>query len=396
MLKRCCLIVLLLLLAAGCGEVPTAPPGQGSPLVVEQPSALPAQEPTPAVDQSGWTVLPADTPIPYPLPTREPRTAPPLPTATPLPVVPVLGAEWAPETERQTYVSTAVVVAKVGDGPGQLGFYRAQEGEIPTRAEHFALDAHGNIYILDVVNQRVVKFDPGGRFVANIVYGDAVQGPGDLAVDADGRVYIYEVAAYGPTPEEAVPKVKLFDPEGKLLWETPVPSWFMDRLILGMRVDEQGTLWVQGEGYSPNAPIIDGQPYSKVAVPLGNAAGVLGLDEDGQKALAVSGHLLPSGKPMIVRSLTAAGPAFVYNSSGQPIYQVVEGISAIDLAGNLYYFEEGDRGYTIVKWDPKGQRIASFDLPFGIIRVEGDGTVYCFTMDWQTWATYYVIRAEHK
>jgi hypothetical protein len=260
------------------------------------------------------------------------------------------------------------------------------------------VDARGNIYILDGVNQRVVKFDLQGQFAANIAYGDAAQGPDDLAADAEGRVYLYDVITYAPTLEELASKVKLFDPEGKLLWETPVPSWFIDRRILAMRVDEQGTLWVQGEGYSPNAPVIDGQPYSKVAVPLGNAAGFLSLDEEQQKALAIPGHLLPSGRPMTIRSLTAARPAFVYDSSGQPIYQVVEGVSAIDLTGNMYDIQDQDgfRGYTVIKWNPRGQRIASFDLPLGWIRIEGDGTIYCFTIDRQTWDNYYIIRAEHK
>ena len=377
-------LALLALVVAACGEIPTARPGQET-----------AGRPTEAC-------LLCPTLLPYPMPTREPVTPPRLPTATPRTGPPpiVLGEEWVPDPERETYVSTTLVVAPVGDGPGEVGFsWKHYPDGLPIDAEHFTVDARGNIYILDVVNQRVVKFDPQGQFVANIVYSDAVQGAGDLAVDAEGRVYIYDIITFAPTLEELVSKVKLLDPEGKLLWETPVPSWFIDRIIWAMRVDEQGTLWVQGEGGFPNALVIDKQPYSKVAFPLGNAKGPFDLDEDEQKALAVSGHLLPSGKPLIVR--TGPSAAYIYDSSGRSIYQVIEGISALDLAGNLYYiqyiqYKDGGAGYTVIKWTPQGQRIASFDLPLGWVRIEGNGTVYCFAIDRETWDAYYVVRAQSK
>lgn len=384
-----CLALFLLLLAAGCGEVPTPQPGW------ETAPAEPPTETLPPIPTPPETA-PAERPptrIPYPMPTPAPVTPMQRPTATAGPTPIVLGEEWAPEAERQTYVSTTVVLAPVGDGPGEVGFsWRHYPDGLPIHADQFTVDARGNIYILDVVNQRVAKFDPQGKFVANVVYGDAVQFAANLAADAEGRIYIYELVNYAPTLEEIVNKVKLFDSEGELLWETPVPSWFIDRLIMAMRVDEQGTLWVQGEGYSPNSPVIDVQPYSRVSIPLGNAAGPFDLDEDEQQAQAVPGHLLPSGKSMIVYYLPKTAYV-VYDSSGQPIYQVPEGIIAIDLAGYMYCCKETDEGYTTIKWDTLGRQIASFDLPFGWIRIEGDGTVYCFFIDRETWDTYYVIRA---
>jgi hypothetical protein len=392
MRRIACLALLLLFLATGCGEVPAAPPGEVPTLVVEQPSAPPAQDSTVGPDQFTVPLPPTVTPIPYPLPTREPFTPRPLSTATPFPEVIVLGAEWAPEAERETYVSTTVVVAKVGDGPGEIG-YQTHGEALPSKADRFTVDGYGNIYILDRVNQRVAKFDTQGRFTQNIPYPgrEELWYPELIATDMEGRIYLYDG---GTNPEMA--GVQCYDAQGTLVQKYPSPSWFIDRRILAMYRDKQGTLWVQGEGYSPNAPIIDGQPYSKVAVPLGDATGALNLDEEQQKALAVPGHLLPSGKPMIVYSLTAAGPAFVYDSSGQPIYQVVEGISAIDLAGKMYYIQYKGNGYTIIKWDALGRRIASFELPLGYIHVENDGTVYCFGIDQETQETYYVVRARLK
>ena len=378
------LALLLLLLAAGCGEVPTA---------------LPVQAPTLAPDQFTVPLPPTVTPMPYPLPTRELFSPKPLPTATPPPVVPVLGAEWAPEAERETYVSTTVVVAPVGDGPGEIGYYRPPHTEtLSIHAHDFTVDAHGSIYILDVVNQRVVEFDPQGHFVANIVYGDAVQGPGDLAVDAEGRVYIYEAAAYGPTPEEAVPKVKLFDPEGKLLWETPVPSWFTDRRILAMRVDEQGVLWVQGEAHAPNAPIIEGQPYPVEAVPLGNATGV--LEKAQQRNNAVPGTMSSRGVYFSYSSL-ASDPLYLYDRQGRLVFAcplAFAGDIFVDQGNNIYLVSSNgaNQTYAIGKYDPQGRLLASLELPLGTLQCDVDGEFYSLAIDWQTWATYYVVRAQHK
>jgi len=123
---------------------------------------------------------------------------------------------------------------------------------------------------------------------------------------------------------------------------------------------------------------------------------MLVLDEERQKAMAVSGHLLPTGKHMIVYSFTAAGPAFIYNSSGQPVYQVVEGISAIDWLDNLYYIQGSGNGYAIIKWNPEGQRIASFNLPLGVIRIEGNGTIYCLVFDREAEGFYRVVRWQRK
>jgi hypothetical protein len=187
--------------------------------------------------------------------------------------------------------------------------------------------------------------------------------------------------------------VKCYDPEGRLVQEYPVPSWFWDGLILAMRVDEQGTLWVEGQATYPNAPIIEGQPYPVVTVPLGTTAEA--FSEERQKAMALPGHLLPNGKTMIVYTLSANGPAYIYDLQGKPIYEPTVGVSSMDSAGNLYYAPT----QTVIKWNPRGQVIASFDTPAGTTLIDESGTVYCFTiftMDRQRLDTYRVIRWQQK
>ncbi|MEM3554763.1 MAG: hypothetical protein QXU79_02980 [Candidatus Micrarchaeaceae archaeon] len=371
---RLMLLLLLLSLLAGCQRYFASPSPQ------PQPEATRVMPPT-------------DTPIPYPLPTQEPPP-PPSPTPTPGPTPIVLGVEWAPEAERETYVSTTVVVAPVGDGPGEVGYYvfpcppGGEDCPLPIKAEKFTVDARGNIYILDVVNKRVAKFDPEGRFVTNVPYGDIIQGAEDLAADADGHIYL-------SAPWEEVPKVVLLDPEGKLLWETPVPSLLDQQHILAMRVDEQGTLWVEGRGFLPDSPVIEGQPYPEVVVPLGNAKET--FDEKRQRAAAVSGVLWNTGT-YLSYAPTARSPLYLYDRQGRPVYACPQGFAGriqVDQKGNLYLSFYNDLpGYTIRKYDRQGRQIASFDLPFGIIQIDAKGTVYDLT--WEAQTAYYVIRWQVK
>ncbi|MEM3554765.1 MAG: hypothetical protein QXU79_02990 [Candidatus Micrarchaeaceae archaeon] len=377
---RFMLLLLLLSLLAGCQKYWASPPaGQEGPTAEARP-ALP----------------PTITPFPpgYPWPPTEvvsTRWSLPTPTVGPTPIV--LGAEWAPEAERETYVSTTVVVAPVGDGPGEVG-YETHGEELPTIAEQFTIDIHGNIYILDLVNRRIAQFDPGGHFVQNIPYPSRpeVWYPELIAVGPKGQVCLYDG---GVNPDEAA--VKCYNSEGQLIRAYSVPSWLLNKRVYAMHVDEQGTLWVEGEGYLPQSPVLETTdwPYPYVVVPLGNM--LEEFEEEQQKTMAIPGHLSSSGKTLIFQALTAAGPAFLYNPYGQRIYEVMPswGIN-IDSLGNLYCFQyqDGKDRYTVVKYNPRGRRITSFNLPSHIIkyRVESDGTIYSFTMDWQTHSAYYIVR----
>jgi sugar lactone lactonase YvrE len=342
------------LLLAACGEVPTPPAAYSS-----SPTAL----------QPGETVWQGPTALPYPMPTREPpSTRVPRTPTPPGPTPIVLGTELAPPDEQIAYVSTTVVVAPVGDGPGQIGV--AYTGDFPIAAESFAVDASGNIYVLDEINHRVAEFDPQGRFVANVVYGDAVGGPAGLAVDASGWVYIYDAV-----PEGA--RVRLFDQKGSLVRDYPIPSWLSQ--VAKMQIDPSGTLWIESSGIYPNAPFIEDTTYYWGAVPLGNAREV--FDEEYQESQAMPGHLCDSGKTLITYWLTAGGPAYAYNLQGQRIYEIPEGLVCVDGNGNPYALQDRERGQTIIRWNTQGKRIAAFDLPGGATLVQSNGTVYNFFWD---------------
>jgi len=75
-----------------------------------------------------------------------------------------------------------------------------------------ALDAGGNLYVLDAGNHRILKIDSGGSVAAS--FGKSGEGPGELqranglAIDGAGRMYV---------SDEAARTVKVLAPDGEEL-----------------------------------------------------------------------------------------------------------------------------------------------------------------------------------
>ncbi|MGC8960729.1 MAG: hypothetical protein ACP5OO_13310 [Chloroflexia bacterium] len=373
-LRPMLLLLLGVSLLAGCTSYFASPPaGQAPPTAASPPTA----EARPALPP---TITPFPPGYPWP-PTEVVSTRWPLPTPTVGPTPIVLGAEWAPEAEREVYISTTVVVAPVGDGPGEVGYWEMPEaGRI--WADRFTVDARGNIYILDRVNHRVVRFDPQGKFLGNTPYEgwDIV----DLAVDNEGNLYLLRGGD----------GVRLLDTGGKVLQEFAQPSWLL-YVYQDIWVDEQGMVWIAGDGGHPDAPIIEGQPYSPVSVPLGTAREV--MDADRQRDLAIPGWLLETGGPVITYSF--GDYTYIYNRQGQVIYQCPgrERLWAIDRQNNVYTIDE-ELGI-ITKYDQGGKRRSSFSpiaKPFSseiaIELVNSEGTIYTLVWDFELRDAYRVIR----
>lgn len=388
MRKRFALLLTLLLLlpAVGCGEIPLPSSSDTSP-TADWPAGVPTEP----------TAIPLyETDIPYPIPTRViPTPRPPVtpePTVLSGPALIVLGAEMAPAEERVTYISSTVVVAPVGDGPGQLGW--ATFGpEPPAKAEEFRVDGYGNIFVLDRLNGRVAQFTAEGKFVQNISYGgkEKLPYPTLLAVDQKGLIYLYDE---GHVPEEAA--VYCYNQKGVLQQRFPAPAWFAGHRVRTMRVDEQGILWVEGEGPYPGAPVIQDAPYPVVVVPLGSSTAV--LDEEQQKSAAVPGMMCNTGTYLSYTSPSSAEwGLYLYDREGNPIYDCpgCTGRFQTDRWNNLYLTSTGVRERTVIRYDARGMQLAAVNLPIGSIRIAQDGTIYCLVMD-ETKQEYRVIRWQQK
>ncbi len=116
--------------------------------------------------------------------------------------------------------------ADTGNGDGELG------AGFKTGPEGITVDASANVYVADTLNNRIVKFDPNGKFLFSIT-GDGARflfQPTTIAVDSKGNVYTIS--------NQAIWK---FSSAGDFLGEWFVP--YAGNLL----VDSKDNLWLIGQ-----------------------------------------------------------------------------------------------------------------------------------------------------
>ena len=105
-----------------------------------------------------------------------------------------------------------------GSGEGQLAHKRPDEAN-PEGPMSLALDKHGNVVVLDQVNDRLVRLDKSGKVIGTTPL--TLQGAQDLTIAADGTMLVLDrvidksVAVIGPDGKQ-IGELKL---EGKNLEE---------------------------------------------------------------------------------------------------------------------------------------------------------------------------------
>jgi len=117
-----------------------------------------------------------------------------------------------------------------------------------------ALDAAGNIYILDSGNCRIQKFDREGKFLMSM--GRKGQGPGEFAnptsIDVDSTGFIYAV-------DSNQSRLVVFKPDGGHLKSSPTTGVNLGRIrflksgLIATRV-EGGGIFIKGPGSKPGLP----------------------------------------------------------------------------------------------------------------------------------------------
>ena len=122
------------------------------------------------------------------------------------------------------------VIGKRGSEPGEFNY--------PT---NIALDAEGNLYVVDTGNFRVQMFDKQGIFLKSIGKLGDVPGtfarPKGIAVDSEGHIYVVDTA---------FANFQIFDKDGKLLLfvggpgDPPGKFW----LPAGIAVDNEDKIYV--------------------------------------------------------------------------------------------------------------------------------------------------------
>ena len=126
--------------------------------------------------------------------------------------------------------SQVLVRGSAGTGPGQFGVQGnpARDDEDALGPPAFAVAPSGALLVLDVLNGRVERFDPRGKYAGSFPVGRAGADPvfeQDLAVADDGSILV--------VTEGESPALAQYDSSGKLLLSGALPPSFkgVDQLL---------------------------------------------------------------------------------------------------------------------------------------------------------------------
>jgi DNA-binding beta-propeller fold protein YncE len=117
-----------------------------------------------------------------------------------------------------------------GNGDGQFSINLPDEGRL-------AIDSQGNVYVIDLSNFRIQKFDSHGNYLTQ--WGSRGDGdsqflePADIAIDKQDNIYVVDYQSY---------HVQKFDTDGKLLLRWGSAAQFAN--IGSVAIDPQGNVLV--------------------------------------------------------------------------------------------------------------------------------------------------------
>ena len=207
-------------------------------------------------------------------------------------------------TEKEKYVSKVLIKFnakcsilrgpyKKEAGPYELGIYEwGETGGMVAGPRSIAVDDCSNIYILDVINKRIQKYDRDGNFLLTINMREG--GGNDLCVDKNSSVYVLDRHPIYDSEEEFKEvwetlginkqnpqpfQIRKYDSQGLLLWKKffPFPKSLHRKYRVypaRLYVGNDGTLYVgsyqrvfmlasDGTRFLKLKKVIDGVPISK-------------------------------------------------------------------------------------------------------------------------------------
>jgi DNA-binding beta-propeller fold protein YncE len=133
---------------------------------------------------------------------------------------------------------TFKLLRTIGGPPAKVGDEDAGTFARPT---NIAVDAKGDLYVADTLNDRIQIFDAEGNFIS--LFGRAGDGPGafgrpkGLAVDRDGHIWVADTS---------MDRVQVFDREGRLAGYFGMHGTLPGQFILptGIAIDKQNRVLV--------------------------------------------------------------------------------------------------------------------------------------------------------
>ena len=226
---------------------------------------------------------------------------------------------------------------------------------------HFAFDKEGNVYVSDVENLRVQKFDQNGRFLMKISAdtkdaGFIFRSPGDLAIGSDGSIYVldWKIVHIAQTESPKIfnlgPCVHKFDRDGKF-----VKSLTIFELTKRLKNLELAAPGLDEEGnYALIIP--QGKTDRKFLIAVDAQDGIYVLDKDEAKIYKIPPSPLSQRgeKGGFEGKLTLS---FGSHGSGEGQFNQASDID-VDSKGNLYVADT--QNHRIVKFDAEGKFVKHF------------------------------------
>ncbi|MDB5099523.1 MAG: repeat containing protein [Cyanobacteria bacterium RYN_339] len=323
----------------------------GGPLVGRTPPE--GVSPPPATPTPGQTPAPGQSPTPTPAPTPAPGQSPtPTPGPTPTPTATPFGATPTPAptpTPTPTPVPVLLITAYAGNGVAGA----AGDGAAATAAQlngpyGLAFDPAGNLYIADSANNKVRKVTPGGiisTFAGTGTAGSAgdggaataaqLSGPGGVAADASGNLYIADTASN---------KIRKVTPGGIIstVAGTGVAGAAGDggaataaqlKSPTDVKLDAAGNLYIVDYANHKIRKVAPGGTITTIA-----GTGTAGSAGDGGAATAAQLNL-PYGA-----ALDAAGAIYIADQANHKVRKIAAGGTISTLAGTGAPGATGDGG----------------------------------------------------
>ena len=271
--------------------------------------------------------------------------APGTPTTAPTETIP------PPVLPPEQPLTVELTIGRAGTDPGMFN----QPGGV-------ALDSAGNLYVADVLNYRVQKFDPTGKFLTQVGgrgRGDGqFEEPWGMAVDGQGNVYVADTFNH---------RIQKFDADLKFLlaWGKPASS---------LDAPEQDAFW------GPRDVAIDAN--GDVWITDGGTGRVLRYSADGRFIAAFAGPGNGPGQFVEPTSIeiAASGDIFVADNGNRRVQRfdaaftfiaqyAVPGWLHVDSLVKPYIALLPDAGFVVsdptqnklIRFDAEGKPIATLD-----------------------------------
>jgi tripartite motif-containing protein 71 len=244
------------------------------------------------------------------------------------------------------------------------------------QVEGIALDARGNIWVVDYELAKVTELSPAGKVLARwgqmgTKCGQIIH-PNDIAVGPDGGIWV--------STASDTPCVEKFSPTGKLIEKRDHVSSVVG-LSGRLTLDRAGDLWIALGGGVENIPDVielspSGQEITQWQAPHKKTTTQDGIAVDPRGAVYLS-----AGAVNRLYKFTTKGKFLGYVAkSGDKLGQVdnPQGL-ALDHAGNLYVVDQGF-GAPIQEFSPSGKALRAFPSIYSgsplAVAVSRKGIVY--------------------